>query len=222
MKKTLAVVAALFVAGSVSAGQGDFAIAGAGSAPQVRASENTDINFDGNTPAAIMGALDADDGTYNRNLSDCGALSGVGTDVSFDTITITNNSPADATLDIFTSDQGDPASCAAIDTYLAAYIPSFDPSDATLNCVESNDDTIAFCSQITLTIPQGETAVVVNTAFDNADFFDYQTNFTCVDCTIGSTPPPAAQSVPTLQAPGMIAMGLVLLGLGGLAMRRRA
>lgn len=223
MKKTYALLFAILMAGTTWAGEGDFALVGTPTPPQTRASEDTPINFDGNTPAAVLGSLDADDSTYNRNLSGCGALSGVGTAVSYDTITITNNSPADATLDVFTSDQGDPATCSAGDTYIAAYIPSFDDTDATLNCAASDDDGgTGLCSMITLTIPQGATAVVVNTSFGNGALFDYQTNFVCVDCTAGPPPPPAAPvTVPTLQTPGMIVLGLLLLVIGSVIMRRK-
>lgn len=223
MKKTTALLLALSVTGAAWAGEGDFVRAGTAAAPTIRASEDFPINFNGNTPAAIQIDLDADDSTYNRNLSDCGGLSGVGTAVSFDTITITNNSPADATLDLFTSDVGDTASCTAGDTYLAAYIPSFNPADATLNCAASNDDGGAaggLCSGITLTIPQGATAVVVNTSFGNGELFSYQTNFVCVDCTVGGPGPGPAVAVPALQVPGMIALGLLML-VGGAALARR-
>lgn len=226
MKKTLALAVSLLAVGSVSAGQGDSAKLGAANAPQIRASENTDINFDGNEPAVVLGALDADDSTYNRTFNDCDTLSALGDSVSYDTITITNQSGNDASMEVFSSSQGDPAACGGIDTYMAAYIPSFNPADGTENCVAFNDDgPVGTCSSITLDIPQGQTAVVVTTSYENGEFFDYQVNFTCIDCTVGGggggvvLPPP--RMVPTLQNSALIGLGLLMLGVGAMSLRRR-
>lgn len=45
------------------------------------ASENTSIEVATGVPSAVTGALDGDDSTYNRQLGNCGGLSGMGTNV---------------------------------------------------------------------------------------------------------------------------------------------
>jgi len=154
----------------------DEPLVGIAAAPTIRASEDTPIDYTGSMPNAFTGALDNDDSTYNRALENCGQLSGVGTAVFYDTVTITNNSGATADLQISTSEIG--GACAAIDTFMAAYSPAFNPANASIDCVVANDDTPpGLCSLINLSIPAGQSTVVVISSFGNGETFDYQVNF---------------------------------------------
>lgn len=183
MKKTTILVS-LLLCGSIlrplplaaETKRADEPLAGVAAAPSIRASEDTPISYTGSTPLAFTGALDNDDSTYNRSFQACSGLSGVGTAVYYDTVTITNNSGASADLQISTSEVG--GSCAAIDTFLAAYSPSFNPANALENCVADNDDSPpSTCSLLNLSIPDGQSAVVVITSYGNGATFDYQVNF---------------------------------------------
>ncbi|MEO8197102.1 MAG: hypothetical protein ABI689_10295 [Thermoanaerobaculia bacterium] len=178
---TLLAVLAVF-ASSAAWAQKDFARSGPASPPVIDASEDTIVSYLGGEPAPVPGALDADDSTYNRVLTGCGGLSGVGTAVSWDTVTITNNSPGTASFVVFTSDVGS-ATCATIDTFLTAYTTTFNPAAPLTNCAAADDDLgVGNCSQIAFSIPVGETRVVVVTSFGNGALFPYQVNFT------GTTP----------------------------------
>jgi hypothetical protein len=168
--------------------QKDFARTGAAVPPVIDASENTVISYDGSVPAIFTGALDADDSTYNRATT-CGALSGVGTAAPWDTVVITNNAPGVANIIIFTSLVGGGACGDANDTFFTLYNGPFNPAAALTNCVAVNDDIAAAanrCSQLTFSIPVGETRTVVVSGFNNATdpdgLFSYQVNFT------GTTP----------------------------------
>ncbi len=156
----------------------DFLRTGPPVPPVPDASEDTPVSYTGAVPAPVMGALDQDDSTYNRVLTGCGGLSGVGTAVSYDTITITNNTAGIASFIAETSDQGTPGVCAAIDTFLTAYEPTFNPGAPLTGCVAADDDLgPGNCSRITFTIPVAGTAVIVVSSFANAALFPYQVNF---------------------------------------------
>lgn len=168
--------------------QKDFARSGPAQPAVIDASENTVILFDGSVPAIFTGALDADDTTYNRPVS-CATLSGVGTAVPLDTITITNNSAGVANMIVFSSLVGGAACGDANDTFFTLYNGAFNPAAALTNCVAVNDDIAAAanrCSQLTFSIPVGETRTVAVAGFNNAatanGLFAYQINFT------GTTP----------------------------------
>jgi hypothetical protein len=151
--------------------------------PLPGASETYSINYTGSVPAPILGALDADDSTYNRVLSGCSGLSGVGTAVYYDIISIANSTPLAASFVAETSDQGAPGSCASIDTFLTAYQPTFNPATPLTNCVAADDDGgPGNCSRMTFTVPPSGTAVIVMASFSNGATFPYQVNFT------GTTP----------------------------------
>jgi hypothetical protein len=152
-------------------------------APKPNASEDTVLTYVGGVPAPIIGALDADDSTYNRALTGCGSLSGVGTAVFYDTISITNTTAGTASFVAETSDQGTPGVCASIDTFMTAYAPTFAPATPLTNCVAADDDAgPGACSHIAFTVPSGGTAVIVVTSFGNAVTFPWQVIFT------GTTP----------------------------------
>jgi hypothetical protein len=133
----------------------------------------------GVAPSPTAGALDADDSTYNRVLTGCSGLSGVGTAVSYDTVTITNLSLGTASITAETSDVGAPGVCASIDTFLTTYTPSFNPASPLTNCLAADDDSgPGLCSRLTFTVPRGGTATLVVTSFSNGATFPYQVNFT--------------------------------------------
>lgn len=167
--------------------QKDFARSGPAQPPVIEASENTIINYLGGEPSLFTGALDADDTTYNRPVT-CGALSGVGTAVALDTITITNNSAGVANMIVFSSLVGGAVCGDANDTFFTLYNGTFTPGAALTNCVAVNDDISGAanrCSQLAFSIPVGETRTVVVAGFNNAasgGLFAYQINFT------GTTP----------------------------------
>ena len=168
--------------------QKDFARSGAAVPPVIDASEDTIISYLGGVPAAVPGALDADDSTYNRAVN-CTNLSGVGTAVPWDTITITNNSAGVASLVVFSSLIGGAPCLDANDTFFTLYNTTFNPAAALTNCLAVNDDISGAsnrCSTLSFTIPVGETRVVAVAGFNNAatanGLFSYQINFT------GTTP----------------------------------
>lgn len=150
--------------------------------PTLMPSEDTPLVYAGGAIAPIPGALDADDMTYNRLIGDCGPLSGAGTAVFYDTISITNTLAGPAIFTAFTSDPGSPGTCAvSVDTLLFAYAPAFIPAMPTVGCVTSNDDgggpAVGTCSGITFTVPAAGTAQIVITSFGNGAMFAYDVNF---------------------------------------------
>jgi len=156
----------------------DFAKQGPANPPALEASEDTPIDYTGGVPAPVVGALDADDSTYNRLLGGCGALSGVGIDNFYDTITITNQLAVQADFVVETSGVGTPGLCGSLDTFVTAYGPTFDPVNPDLNCLTSDDDGgEGLCSNISFSIAPGEIAVVVVTSFGVGVEGDYQVNF---------------------------------------------
>lgn len=176
------------LAGSTAWAQKDFVRSGPAIAPVIDASEDNPINYLGGEPPLFTGALDADDSTYNRAVS-CSTLSGVGTAVPWDTITITNNSGAVANLVVFSSLVGGAACSDANDTFFTLYNGTFNPAAALVNCLAVNDDIAGAanrCSTLSFAIPAGESRIVVVAGFNNAatanGLFPYQINFT------GTTP----------------------------------
>lgn len=161
------------------------------SAPVIRASTDTVINYTGGTPGNVVGSLDANDSTFNRPTG-CGALSAVGTAVAYDTITLTNTTAISATLNIRIGAPGNPnAACAgAPDTYLVMYNDAFNPALPLANCSMTNDDASGAadrCSALSaISVPAGAVRVFVLTAFSNAavaaGIFPYEVTFS------GTTP----------------------------------
>ncbi|MEO8459159.1 MAG: hypothetical protein ABI451_01410 [Dokdonella sp.] len=158
-------------------------------APTIDASENTVITYTGSVPPSFTGALDADDSTYNRAVT-CAALSGVGTAVPYDTVMVTNSSPGNANVTIFSSLVGGAVCGDTNDTFFTLYSAAgFNPASPLTNCLAVNDDIAAAanrCSTLSFAVPVGETRTVVvagfNNATDPAGLFGYQINFT------GTTP----------------------------------
>jgi hypothetical protein len=189
MKKTARIfVLALSIPGLALAQKAaDFAKVGPPAPFVPNASEDTVINYSGGVPATFTGALDADDSTHNRPVT-CAALSGVGTAVAVDTVTITAAGANPANITITSSLVGGGACSDANDTFFALYNGTFNPASALTNCLAVHDDISGAsnrCSSLTFTIPVGETRVVAISAFNNADaggLFSYQINFT------GTTP----------------------------------
>lgn len=188
MRFPVALLLALFVAWPVSAQKVDFAAASPAAPPVINASEDTPINYLGGVPAGFTGALDADDSTYNRAVT-CSSLSGVGTAVPFDTITITNNSAGVASFVATSSLVGGGTCGDANDTFFTLYNGSFNPASALTNCLAVNDDIAGAgnrCSSLSFAVPVGETRIVVIAGFNNAasanGLFSYEIAFT------GTTP----------------------------------
>ncbi len=188
MKIRTCTLAALLIAIPAMA-QKDTVRSGAAATPTIRASENTVITYTGTVPAIFTGALDADDTTYNRPVGGCTTLSGVGTAVPVDTVTITNSSPGTANVVIFSSLVGGAVCGDANDTFFTLYNGAFNPASSLTNCVAVNDDIAAAanrCSTLSFSIPVGETRTVAVAGFNNATdptgLFTYQINFT------GTTP----------------------------------
>lgn len=171
---------------AASAQKSDLPKAGPAQPPTFKASENTDIDLATDLPSTVTGALDADDSTYNRQAGDCSGLSGIGTDVYYDTITIDNSSGILASIDLTTSDVGNPDSCTTGDSFVSVYSPTFNAVNPVANCVTSNDDGgPGVCSSVTFDVGVGQTAIVVVTSFGNGALFDYQVNIDTPSCSDG-------------------------------------
>lgn len=163
--------------------QKDSVRVGAPVAPTIAASEDTAITYTGSVPATFTAALDADDSTYNRAVT-CAALSGVGTAVPFDTVTITNSSPGAANVMIQSELVGGGACGDTNDTFFTLYNGTFNPATPLANCLAVNDDISGAtnrCSRLIFSIPVGETRVVSVAGFNNATdpdgLFSYQISF---------------------------------------------
>lgn len=161
----------------------DVASANAAVAPVIRASTNTVIVYPGGTPPGnVVGAFDAGDSTFNRPVS-CASLSGVGTAVPYDTITLTNSGAGAATVNVRLGQQGDPSTAcgAVIDPFLVIYNGTFNPASPLTNCLLVNDDTSGAadrCPSLSgVSVPSGETRVIVLTTFDNGAAFPYEVTF---------------------------------------------
>jgi hypothetical protein len=211
MKKTHFAIASLVlcIASSfATAGQIDVEITGPGTPPIIRASEVTNISFNGAVPASFDGALDADDSTFNRPFS-CTSLSGTGTAVAYDLVNITNTSGSPGNIVIGARLPGG-ATCNANtpDTFFALY-STFNPATPLAGCLAVNDDFGGtFCSQLTFALAAGESRTVVTTAFDNAStadgLFPYGITFAGTTGTVG-TGAPAAITLTKRAIPGTTA-----------------
>ena len=202
MKKTLTIALMMGFAAAASAKVVDVASTSAAVAPIINASEVTNINFNGTAPATFAGATDADDSTFNRPTT-CGALSGVGTAVAFDTVNITNTSGSSGNITVFSEESA--GVCANIDSFFALY-STFNPATPLAGCLAVDDDAgVGFCSRLVFPLAAGETRTVVVAAFDNASdpagLFPYVINFTGTTGTPGGgttiTPVPIPSSAAT-------------------------
>ncbi len=189
MIRTAASVAIWFALGLVTvanAQKSDFVSTSLQATSVQRASENVNIDIADGLPTLVTQALDADDSTYNRQVSGCGGLSGIGTSVFYDTVTLTNTSGVQASIELTTSDVGDPSSCTLGDTHMSVYSPTFNAVDPLTNCVTSNDDSgPGACSAVDFDLGVGETAVVVTTSFGNGAQFPFQLNIDSDSCNDG-------------------------------------
>ncbi len=164
----------------------DIARNGPAGAPAIRASTNTVLNYAGGTPGNIVGSLDSNDSTFNRPTG-CGAVSSVGTVVAYDSITFTNTTATNATVNIRIGAPGSPsAACVgAPDTYLAMYNDAFNSASPLNNCALTNDDVNGAadrCSALSaISIPPVAVRVFVLAAFNNAataaGIFPYEVTF---------------------------------------------
>lgn len=180
------ILSTIVLAPGASAQKSDLPKAGPAEPPTFKASENTNLDLATDLPSTVTGALDADDSTYNRQAGDCSGLSGIGTDVSYDTVTIQNTSGILASIDLTTSDVGDPESCTSGDTFVSVYSPTFNAVAPATNCVTSNDDGgPGICSSVSFDVAVGQTAIVVVTSFGNDAEFDYQVNIDTPSCSDG-------------------------------------
>lgn len=197
---------------------------GGAASPTLRGDSPILVDYNGGDPEQITGDLSQTDSTYNRLLGGCGAPSGVGTDVFFDEVILTNNAAGD--LEVVVSTSGpDGTTCAGTgDTFLSAYAPTFDPAQPTMNCVASDDDGgDGLCSLVTVTVPQGEAMSFVVTSFGNGATFDWWLNFQCVgDCPEpgGGGEIPESAPVPAMGMLGLLILVLVVAGIGYLVLRR--
>jgi hypothetical protein len=210
------------------AGQNDVQRVGEAEPATIRASENYNVVLSGSVPPVITAALDADDSTYNR-LTSCTALSGVGTAVAFDTITISTGATA-GNVTVSTELPAGGACSSANDTFMTLY-STFTPATPLTGCLAINDDIAGAtnrCSSLTFALPANTTRTVVVSSFDNAatptGLFPYRVNFTGTTGGGGGGPGPGP-AAPIVQAPafgtfGIFGMMIGFLGLGVFAARR--
>ncbi len=104
------------------------------------------------------------DVTYHRPLESLTGLSGVGTDVGYDTLTFTTNVTGDYTF----------LSSASFDQIIYLYANAFNPAAPLTNAVIANDDLLNFrTSGFETTLTAGVTYFLVTAAFDNGDIGNY-------------------------------------------------
>lgn len=171
---------------SAAAGHNDVVRLEAALPPDIDASEDTSVNYVGAIPPTFTAALDTDDSTFNRPVT-CAALSGVGTAVPFDTVTITNNAGVAANFTVSSSLVGGAACTDANDTFFVLY-SAFNPAAPLSGCLAVNDDISGAtnrCSTLTFNVPAGQSRVVVTTGFNNAadpaGMFPYEVSFAGTD-----------------------------------------
>lgn len=164
------IITALLAAPLANAKQPDTARATA-VPPTIDASEDTIVTYPGGPPpASVSGALDADDSTYNRVFNNCATLSGIGTNVRYDTITFTNTSAGTATVNATMTCAGD--------GFLTAYTGTFNPAAPLANCLTSDDDTNGACPALTgVSVPAGQTVVFVVSEYDDGDMGTWALDF---------------------------------------------
>jgi len=136
---------------------------------------NFSFDFTGVSPSRVQSTLNGSDPQYNRQEGNCDGLSG--TSVYYETITISNATQSNINLTASTSDLDSPGTC-AIDTFLAAYKPSFSAGSSSSNCVTSNDDAGGgLCSAVTISLDAGQSATIVASPYASGASFSYQVNF---------------------------------------------
>jgi hypothetical protein len=137
--------------------------------------------------------------TYNRPLETLSGLSSVGVDVAYSTFSFTVSAAGDYSF----------LTTGEFDTFITLYSGSFLPTSPLTNAIVANDDLLSppfTTSGFIATLATGTNYVLVTTGFDSGEFGAFST-------TIGG---PGVVAVPEPAAWGMLA-----LGLGGLALRRR-
>jgi hypothetical protein len=137
--------------------------------------------------------------TYNRPLEDLSGLSAVGVGVNYATFSFTVGAAGDYSF----------LTTGEFDTFITLYSGSFLPAASLTNAIVANDDLLAppfTTSGFIATLSTGTTYVLVTTGFDPGEFGAFST-------TIGG---PGVVAVPEPAAWGMLA-----LGLGVVALRRR-
>lgn len=144
--------------------------------------ENTIVNYTGTVPATFMGALDADDSTYNRVVNTCATVSL--TDVAYDTVTINNTTATTADFVVTSELDGGGACDLSNNTHFTLYSNvGFNPASPLNNCLAINDDISPsnLCSTLPFAIPAGETRTLVTAGVFGASatfgLFSYQINF---------------------------------------------
>lgn len=141
--------------------------------------------------------------TYHRALAGFSGLSGVGTDVAYDTLAFTVT--ASGSYDFTSVAEG-------WDNFLFLYSPSFDPGAALANGVIGNDDFpgVGVSGFSGVALAAGASYVLVTTGFGNSDLGSYTNTISGIGSVV-AVPEPATY--------GMMAVGL--LAVGGLAHRQR-
>lgn len=128
--------------------------------------------------------------TFNRALTDCSGLSGVGTDVGYQAQAFTVDVTGSYTLTMTSF---------ADDGYFLLYTPSFNPGSATTNCIAGSDDAVGDDPQITTNLTAGTAYVLVSTTYDNGVTGAFTDEITGPGT---ATFPPSADLDVAISAPG--------------------
>lgn len=141
--------------------------------------------------------------TFNRPLSGGVALSGVGTNVSYQAIGFTVSASGNYTFDLSST----------FDNFLAVYSAPFNPANPLSNLLGADDDTVGSNARLVQLLLAGTSYVAVATAFDNGDggAFTLTANG------------PGTLSVGVAAVPEPATWAMMLLGFGaiGASLRRR-
>lgn len=133
----------------------------------------------------FTGQLTVTDSTFNRTVigvasttgAICGALSGGGTAVFFDTFSFTNTTAGAINVSVRMTGVG--GGLATFNTYLHVYSPTFNPASGTTNCIRASDDgpggigTSEISGVNAVPIPIGAAFVVVADSFYNGEVGAY-------------------------------------------------